>query len=241
MPEDALNCYVQQSSSVDLDQYVVPLGRKEHDYPDSRELVSVVVEVSKEELLESLEPESQLELLPMLELEHDEDVGAWATIVREWMVSAGVDGVNISEVVDATNLPTVKVWIAALLSNFELEQTKDFYSFDGLVLSVVLVFSTRLLNSMVALFFQNKESNIQEISDALAKLGIPSETSTIYAKGILAVKDDFERLPQSNGLLLMKSLVKIAQNNPNNPLEVLECFQEKLQELLAELDSCEVA
>jgi hypothetical protein len=44
--------------------------------------------------------------------------------------------VCISELVDATNLPTVKVWIAGLLSDFELYQTKDFYSFDGLILSV---------------------------------------------------------------------------------------------------------
>jgi len=95
---------------------------------------SVVEEVSKEELLDLLESESTLEPMPVLELEHDEDVAAWAAIVRGWMMSVGMDSVSIGEVVDATNLPTVKVWIAALLSDFELEQTKDFYSFDGLVL-----------------------------------------------------------------------------------------------------------
>jgi hypothetical protein len=41
--------------------------------------------------------------------------------------------------VDATNLPAVKVWIAALLSDFELVLTKDFYSFDGLNLHTELI------------------------------------------------------------------------------------------------------
>jgi hypothetical protein len=139
MPADAFDRFVRQYMDVDFEQFVEAIGRKEHEYPECRELVSVVEEVSKEELLESLEPESQLEPMPMLELEHDEDVAAWAAIVRAWMMSVGMDSVSISEVVDGTELSSVKIWIAGLLCDFELNQTKGFYSFDGLNLSLELV------------------------------------------------------------------------------------------------------
>jgi hypothetical protein len=56
--------------------------------------------------------------------------------VREWMCESGVNSVSIGKVVDSTQLSSVKVWIAGLLSDFKLHQTKDFYSFDGLNLSV---------------------------------------------------------------------------------------------------------
>jgi hypothetical protein len=134
MAANAFDRFVRQYMDVDFDQFVEEIGRKEHEYPECRELVSVVEEVSKEELLGLLEPESQLEPMPMLELEHDEDVGAWAAIVREWMVSVGVEYGSISEIVGSTQLSSVKVWIAGLLGDFDLHQTKDFYSFDGLVL-----------------------------------------------------------------------------------------------------------
>jgi hypothetical protein len=54
------------------------------------------------------------------------------------MVSVGVDSVSINEVVNATQLSSVKVWIAGLLCDFELNQTKGFYSFDGLSLELVV-------------------------------------------------------------------------------------------------------
>jgi hypothetical protein len=99
---------------------------------------SVAEVVDKQELLDLLEPESLLKPMPLLELEHDEDVAAWAAIVRGWMVSVGVDGVSISEVVDATQLSTVKVWIAGLLCDFELERMsrkdKDFYDAEQLII-----------------------------------------------------------------------------------------------------------
>jgi hypothetical protein len=140
LDEDLFAEFVRQSFHLELDGLVgVPelyvrnaLGKVHGDGE------SVVEEVSKEELLESLEPESQLEPMPLLELEHDEDVGAWAAIVREWMMSRRVQCGSISEVVNATNLPTVKVWIAALLSNFELDRISkkeiDFYDVEQLII-----------------------------------------------------------------------------------------------------------
>lgn len=140
MAADAFDRFVRQSMDVDFEQFVEEIGRKEHEYPESRELASVVEEVSKEELLESLEPESQLEPMPVLELEHDEDVGAWAAIVREWMVSAGVEYGSISEVVNSTRLSAVKVWLAGLLDLYidrKSKEEKDFYNVDGLSLELV--------------------------------------------------------------------------------------------------------
>jgi hypothetical protein len=138
MASDAFDQFVRQYMDVNFDQFVEAIGRKEHEYPECRELVSVVEEVSKEELLGLLEPESQLEPMPMLELEHDEDVGAWAAIVREWMVSVGVEYGSINEIVNSTQLSAVKVWLAALLSDFELERMskkdKDFYDVKQLIL-----------------------------------------------------------------------------------------------------------
>jgi hypothetical protein len=141
LDEDLFAEFVRQSFHLDLEGFV---GVPELYVRSAFEKVhgegeSVVAEVSKEELLESLEDESQLEPMPMLELEHDEDVAAWAAIVREWMMSVGMDSVSISEVVDGTELSSVKVWIAGLLCDFELNQTKGFYSFDGLNLSLELV------------------------------------------------------------------------------------------------------
>jgi hypothetical protein len=40
-------------------------------------------------------------------LEHDENIGDWAAIVRRWMRESGVNSVSISEVVDATQLSSV--------------------------------------------------------------------------------------------------------------------------------------
>jgi hypothetical protein len=51
MPANAFDRFVRQSMDVDFEQFVEEIGRKEHEYPESRELVSVVEEVSKEELL----------------------------------------------------------------------------------------------------------------------------------------------------------------------------------------------
>jgi len=140
MAANAFDRFVRQSMDVDFDQFVEPLERKDHDYPEVRELISVVEEVGKEELLDLLEPESQLEPIPMQELEHDEDVGVWAFLIREWMCESAVNSVSIGEVVDATDLTAVKVWLAGLLDLYldrKSKEEKDFYNVDGLSLELV--------------------------------------------------------------------------------------------------------
>jgi hypothetical protein len=74
------------------------------------------------------------------ELEHDEDIAAWANAIRLWMESVSVESVSIGETIKETNLSAGKVWLAALLSDLELHQTRrDFYSFDGLNLGIKVV------------------------------------------------------------------------------------------------------
>jgi hypothetical protein len=140
MAADAFDRFVRQFMDVDFEQFIEPLERKEHDYPEVRELVSVVEMVSKEELLGLLELESQLEPMPMLELEHDEDVAAWAEALRGWMGTRKMKSVKLKRVVEATGLPVTKAWMAGLLEGFKLtrdsESEEFFYSYSGLVLRI---------------------------------------------------------------------------------------------------------
>jgi hypothetical protein len=66
--------------------------------------------------------------------------------MRGWMVLKGVHSVSISEVVDAIQLSTFKVWIAGLLCDFELYQAKEFYSLEGLILNSKILMVALLLN-----------------------------------------------------------------------------------------------
>ncbi len=135
MPADAFDPYVRQSMEVDFDQFIEAIGRKEHEYPESRELYSVVAEVSKEELLESLEDESAVEDL-MERLEHDESVGEWATAIVLWMKRQGLVQVGFVELLDGAGLEVVKTWLAVLLGGFELRQDRGFYDGDAIVVGL---------------------------------------------------------------------------------------------------------
>jgi hypothetical protein len=109
MAADAFARFVRQSMDVDFEQFVEEIGRKEHEYPESRALVSVVAEVDKEELLESLEPE--LEPLTVLELEHDEECDSLARN----LVALAIRGVS-RKVMNLDNLITMRV-TASILEN----------------------------------------------------------------------------------------------------------------------------
>ncbi len=134
MPEDAFSPYVRQFIDVNFSSFVEGLERKEHDYPDSRVIVSGEKAEDVGEWLEDSEVESTIGE-DVEELEHDEDVKAWTDVVREWVRQQG-RAVSIGEVTDATNLSVSRVWIAGLLNYFEFEKKNDFYSPDRLILSV---------------------------------------------------------------------------------------------------------
>jgi hypothetical protein len=131
--EDFLAGLVQKSMFLDISGLVKqPKSRRGVVATVEDEGESVAEEVTKEVALllagaEEEEPEHAIALL-----EYDEDIGAWAKAIALWMQSRDVESASIMEVVEETKLTTCKVWLAGLLSDLELYQTKDFYSFDGL-------------------------------------------------------------------------------------------------------------
>jgi hypothetical protein len=126
MPADAFDPYVRQSMEVDFDPFMEPFERKEHDYPDSRSLFSVVAEVSKVDLLNSLGFESVVETI-WEDLAYDEDIGAWASTIRRWLQRKQVKAVTLIQLEEQTGLSIVKLWLAGLLSGFEMKQDGTFY------------------------------------------------------------------------------------------------------------------
>jgi hypothetical protein len=132
MPEDAFSQFVRQVMDVDFSSFVEGLGRKEHDYPDSRVIFSGAEAGERDSWLEDVSTVGEGDVDG---LEHDENVKAWADVVRGWMRQQG-RAVSIGEVTDATNLSASRVWIAGLLNYFEFEKKIDFYSPDRLILSV---------------------------------------------------------------------------------------------------------
>jgi hypothetical protein len=136
--EDFLAGLVQKTMFLDISEFVrQPKSRKAAVGKEDGD--SVVEAVTKEQALLLAGAEVEEEPLPVAVLEHDEDVVAWAEAIRGWMERQRLESVRISEIIDATNLTSGKVWIAWLLSDFELCQTKDFYSFDGFILNLELV------------------------------------------------------------------------------------------------------
>jgi hypothetical protein len=137
--EDFLAGLVQKSMFLDISGLVKqPKSRRGAVAAVEEVGESVVEEVTKETalLLAGAENEVQPEVAIALQ-GYDEDIAAWAKAVRGWMQSRDVESASIVEVVEETKLTTCKVWLSGLLSDFKLYQTKDFYSIDGLNLSLV--------------------------------------------------------------------------------------------------------
>jgi hypothetical protein len=137
--EDFLAGLVQKTMFLDISELVKQLRSRRAAGAVGYEGDSVVEEVTKAQALLLAGVEAEEEPLPVAVLEHDEDIAAWAMAIRRWMERHGLESVRISEVINTTNLSSGKVWIAGLLSDLGLQQTKDFYSFDGLILNLKLV------------------------------------------------------------------------------------------------------
>jgi hypothetical protein len=135
MSEDAFSPFVRHFMDVDFSRFVEGVARKEHDYPDSRVVFSGDVSGELDLWLEGLDVVSTIGEGDVEALEHDEDVNAWAEVVRGWVRQQG-RSVSISDVMSATHLSAAKVWIAGLLGGFVFELNNDFYCQDRLILSV---------------------------------------------------------------------------------------------------------
>ncbi len=112
--DDLFSEFVRQSFALDLsdfvavpERYVRSVCEKSHEDTES-----VVAEVTKETALLLAGAEDVVEIDVEQEIRHqgyDEDIAAWAEAVRGWMMSSDVVSANIMEIVEVTNLSTVKV------------------------------------------------------------------------------------------------------------------------------------
>jgi hypothetical protein len=62
-----------------------------------------------------------------IETAHDEDVSAWAGAIGQGIQAIGKEGVPLLELQGAIGMPLVKMWLALLLSGYEMEQRGGFY------------------------------------------------------------------------------------------------------------------
>lgn len=141
-----------KTTNVDADEFVLP--PEYAPYPEQRKSASASVETEAEEV-ESLMPEENLLELPLLTpeevrqqvagLAHDEDIQGWSIVVCHYLRSQlGGQGIPLLELVRATGLSLVEVWLALLLGNSEyglVQSEADFYQLSG-----VQVVARELLN-----------------------------------------------------------------------------------------------
>jgi hypothetical protein len=138
--EDFLAGLVQKSMFLDISSLVrQPKSRRGSVATVNEDGESVAEEVTKVQALLLAGAEDELEVDVEQEIRrqgYDEDIAAWADAVRGWMMSSDVVSANIMEIVEVTNLSTVKVWIAGMLDeDFDLNQAREFYSLEGLILN----------------------------------------------------------------------------------------------------------
>lgn len=127
-----------KTTSVDADEFVLPTEYS--PYPEYRKSASPSTETAAEEV-ESLLPEEDLSEPPVLtpeevrqqveRLAHDEDIQGWSTTVCHYLRSQSCgQGMLLLELVGATGLSLVEVWLALLLGNSEyglVQSEADFY------------------------------------------------------------------------------------------------------------------
>ena len=137
LDEDLFAELVRQSFSLDLsglveepELYVRAASEKSHEDAESvveyREKTEVLAE------LESFVDEDMGEA--EVELEHDENIGAWAEVIRRWMRQQELGSVAITQLQEATGLSVVKLWLAALLCGLGMEQRGAFYDVARVVI-----------------------------------------------------------------------------------------------------------
>ena len=137
LDEDLFAELVRQSFSLDLsglvdepELYMRAASEKVHDDAESvveyREKAEVLAE------LESFVSEGAADDAELLE--HDEDIAAWAEVIRRWLELRGMESAAIWLLQDETGLSLVKLWLAALLCGLGMEQRDGFYDVEGVAI-----------------------------------------------------------------------------------------------------------
>jgi hypothetical protein len=146
---DAFDIYVRQSSFVDLEQFIgaIELPEVKRGYERGsvvRELsvVEALAEISDEVVTEEMEVGRVSDLV--LGIAHGEEIELWASRIREVMVEC--EEMLLVELQQQSGLSLVDVWLGLLLgdtdcmvrrqSDERLDVVVDFYSFDGLLVTI---------------------------------------------------------------------------------------------------------
>ena len=139
MADDAFDRYVRQSMVVDFDQFIEPLQslpKKSHE--QAKNINSVVAEIDKEVLIQSLEQESLLsfeeEFKRAISTAHAEDVSAWIEAIAHCIANSSCP-MRLTNLQKALKLPIVETWLGLLLGDFKLEQRGSFYDSNEIWIS----------------------------------------------------------------------------------------------------------
>ena len=130
--DDFLAGLVQKTMFLDVSELVrQPKSRKAVVAKGEDGGESVVEEVTKEQALLLAGAEAEEEPLPVAVLEHDEDIKAWAELIRRWMQRQGIESAAMTQLQEGSGLSMVKLWLAALLCGLGMEQRGAFYDTGG--------------------------------------------------------------------------------------------------------------
>jgi hypothetical protein len=131
MADDAFDRYVRQSMVVDFDQFIEPLQslpRKASEHAKNGN--SIVGEIDKEVLIQTLEQESLLSLEEEFEqaisTAHTENVSAWIEAIALYIANSSPP-IRLMDLQTALSLPIIEIWLGLLLGDFKLEQRGRFY------------------------------------------------------------------------------------------------------------------
>ena len=134
MADDAFDRYVRQSMVVNFEQFIEPLQSLPRKSPEqAKSINSVVVEIDKEVLIQSLAQESLLsfeeEFERAISTAHAEDVSAWIKAIA-YSLKINHLPMRLLALHDSLQLPIVEIWLGLLLGNFKLEQKGTFYNLN---------------------------------------------------------------------------------------------------------------
>ncbi len=139
MAEDAFDRYVRQSMVVDFDQFVEPLQSLSRRIPEqAKNGNSIVREIDKEVLMQSLEQQSLLSLEEEFEraisTAHIENVSAWIEAIA-CCIKDNSSPMRLMDLQKVVKLPMIEIWLGVLLGDFKLQQRGDFYDANEIWIS----------------------------------------------------------------------------------------------------------
>ena len=118
MADNAFDGYVRQSMVVDFDQFIEPLQSLPRKIPEQRKSGnSIVGEIDKEVLIQSLEQESLLsfedEFEQAISTAHAEDVSSWIETIS-FCIASNFSPIRLIDIQATLPLPIVEIWLGLL-------------------------------------------------------------------------------------------------------------------------------